>query len=174
MNALSRLLQTRSSSYDDNLGAIISCLLFLCILNGALPLYAQKDEMTFEHLSVEQGLSYSVVTCIAQDRKGFLWIGTENGLNKYDGYTFTRYKHDPKNPQSLSSNDVKVIYEDHLGVLWIGTEDGLQTYHREMDQFIHYPYDPDDPNSLKNNIIQAIYEDQSGVARSSRDHLVRY
>ena len=140
-------------------GFLLSCF-FLILVS---PLHAQRDQFTFEHLSLEHGLSDSIVTCLLQDNIGFLWIGTENGLNRYDGYNFTIYRHDPKDPQSLSSNEIQVLYEDAEGTLWIGTDDGLQTYNRELDQFGHYPYNPDDPNSLKNNTIQAIYEDQAGV-----------
>ncbi len=146
-----------------HLKALLFWGLFMGLLTIPSSLYAQKNEITFEHLSLEEGLSDSIVTCILQDRKGFLWVGTENGLNKYDGYEFIRYRHDPQNPQSLSANEVTVIYEDQLGELWLGTEDGLQTYNREKDQFVHYPSDPDNPNSLLNNEILSIYEDHASV-----------
>lgn len=73
------------------------------------PLKAQYAHLTFEQISIEQGLSQSIVFCIIQDRSGFIWFGTKDGLNKYDGYDFTVIQHDPENPSSLSYNDMPVI-----------------------------------------------------------------
>ena len=77
--------------------------------------------MSFEHISLEQGLSQSTVLSIIQDHEGYLWLGTQEGLNKYDGYKFTIYKNDPKNPNSISDNWITVLYLDKDGNLWIGT-----------------------------------------------------
>jgi hypothetical protein len=77
----------------------------------------QASATRFERITVEDGLSQNAVLTIAQDRRGFMWFGTEDGLNKYDGYQFTVYKHDPEDPDSLSSSDVRVIYEDRKGTL---------------------------------------------------------
>ena len=125
---------------------------------------AQDNDIRFERISLEQGLSQSVVLCILQDSRGFMWFGTQDGLNRYDGYEFTVYKHDPENPNSLSDNFVQAIYKDQSGALWIGTNGrGLDRFDRGTEQFTHYPNDPDDPHSLSNNDVQTIYEDQSGV-----------
>ncbi|MCP4410783.1 MAG: hypothetical protein GY807_24195, partial [Gammaproteobacteria bacterium] len=77
--------------------------------------------MPFERITVEQGLSQGTIYCILQDRRGFLWFGTQGGLNKYDGYGFTVYQADPNNPHSVGSNEVVALHEDHEGRLWIGT-----------------------------------------------------
>jgi hypothetical protein len=77
----------------------------------------QAGTLRFENISTEQGLSQSTVTAILQDQQGFLWFGTEAGLNKYDGYKFSVNKHDPDDPRSLSSNIVSSIYEDRDGTL---------------------------------------------------------
>ncbi|MDB5240527.1 MAG: transcriptional regulator [Spirosoma sp.] len=80
----------------------------------------------FEHLSVKDGLSNNSVTDILQDSEGFLWFGTPDGLNKYDGYTFTVLQQDPNKPDSsLRSNSITAIYEDHSGKLWVTTERGI-------------------------------------------------
>jgi ligand-binding sensor domain-containing protein len=126
--------------------------------------FPQFPEPKFEHLSIEQGLSQNSVYCIVQDIRGFMWFGTLDGLNKYDGYSFTVYKHDPKDLQSLSSNDINSIYEDQSGVLWIGTiSGGLNKFDREKETFTHYKHDPDNPQSLSGNDVLSIYEDQTGV-----------
>jgi ligand-binding sensor domain-containing protein/signal transduction histidine kinase len=121
------------------------------------------QRVRFEHISVEQGLSQSSVNCTLQDSKGFLWFGTDDGLNKHDGYSFTVYKHDPENPYSLSDNIVGAIYEDRSGGLWVGTAEGLNRYDRDAEQFIRYQHDPGDPHSLSNDMILSVLEDQWGM-----------
>jgi PAS domain S-box-containing protein len=101
--------------------------------------------------------------CTCQDSKGFLWFGTYDGLNRYDGYHFKVYKNDPDNPYSLSKNNIECIFEDHLGMLWIGTEDGLNYFDRESEKFFRYKNDPNNPNSLSNNYVRYVYEDRSGT-----------
>ena len=77
-----------------------------------------------------------------QDSQGFMWFGTEDGMNQYDGYNFTIYKHDPEDPNSLGGNWVQALSEDDSGMLWIGTGDGgLSRYDRTLDQFTHYRND---------------------------------
>ena len=78
----------------------------------------------FEHLSIEEGLSQSVVNAIAQDQAGFLWFGTPDGLNRYDGYTFTIYKANPEDPNSLSDDWITALQPEGDGSLWIGTNQG--------------------------------------------------
>jgi len=93
-----------------------------------------------------------------------MWFGTEDGLNKYDGYTFTVYKHDPENANSLGGNWIQAMFEDGSGTLWIGTSDGgLDRYDRKLDQFTHYRNDSEDPSSLSDDEITAIYQDRDGV-----------
>ncbi len=127
------------------------------------PSYSQMGEVQFERISIESGLSQSTVLCICQDSKGFLWFGTYEGLNRYDGYTFKVYKNDPAIPYSLSEKNVDYIIEDHLGVLWVGTENGLNRFDREKERFISYKNNPNDTNSLSNNFIRYLYEDRSGI-----------
>jgi two-component system sensor histidine kinase ChiS len=134
------------------------------------PRRAQDNDVRFERISLEQGLSQSVVLCMLQDSQGFMWFGTQDGLNRYDGYDFVVYKHDPEDPHSLSDGFVRSIYEDRSGALWIGTNTGgLDRLDREgapgagAEQFTHYQNDPDDPHSLSNDNVQSIYEDRAGV-----------
>ncbi len=132
-------------------------ILSLCV-RFASGLSAQPGMIAFEHISLEQGLSQSVVTCILQDRKGFMWFGTMDGLNKYDGYSFSVYKHDLQNPHSLSDNSIQALFEDESGVLWIGTRSGLNSFDRRSEKFTRYLHDPNDPHSLSHNTINAICE----------------
>ncbi len=123
-------------------------------------LLAQPHDLEFERISLEQGLSQSVVTCVLQDRKGFLWFGTMDGLNKYDGYGFTVYKHDAQDSNTISDNSITAIYEDRFGMLWIGTSNGLDCFDRMTERFAHYQHDPAKPHGLSHNSITAICEDR--------------
>lgn len=137
------------------------CILILLILTT--PAFTQIEKTRFQHLSVEDGLSQNSVTTIFQDSKGFMWFGTYDGLNKYDGYNFTTYRSNPKDPYSLSQNNVVVIFEDRKGDLWIGTENGLNIYDRDKDRFINFYADAAHPNTITNYDIQTIVEDQNGT-----------
>jgi len=122
------------------------------------------QHLRFESISLEDGLSQSTVFCMLQDHQGFMWFGTEDGLNKYDGYNFTVYNHDSEDPNSLGSDWIQAILEDDSGILWIGTNNGgLNRYDKSLDQFIRYWHDSDDPSSLSDDSVTAIYQDREGV-----------
>lgn len=105
----------------------IKQLLYSLIIVFSLSEEARDQHpLRFEHLSVQQGLSDNNVFCILQDREGFMWIGTQSGLNKYDGYNFTSYNPEPSNPRnSLQHNFITDIQEDRKGKLWIETFNGV-------------------------------------------------
>ena len=126
-------------------------LIWLALMILSLSAFAQT--INFQHLSIEDGLSQSVVKAIHQDSLGFLWIGTEEGLNKYDGRHFTIYRHDPQDTHSLNHSKIFSIYEDNTGTLWIGTERGLNRYDRRLDRF----------ESLSTHTVWSIYEDNKGT-----------
>ncbi len=138
--------------------------LLLALLCPAAEVAAQGHRLTFEHLSVEQGLSQATVMTILQDRRGFLWIGTQDGLNRYDGYGFKVYKHDAGDPGSLRSNTIYAILEDSDGVMWIGTwEGGLHRYDRAAGSFTHFRNRPGDATSLSHDTVRAILQDRHGT-----------
>ncbi len=125
--------------------------------------YAQIRNYVFEHISLKMGLSQSTILSIIQDQKGYLWLGTEEGLNKYDGYKFTIYRTNPANPGSISDNWITALIEDKNGDLWIATNSGgLNLYKRFSDHFIKYRHDVNNPSSLSSDRISALYEDRSG------------
>lgn len=134
--------------------------LAVCIFSSQ-PVFGQQREIKFTHLSNLDGLSQSTVHCILKDKYGFMWFGTEDGLNKYDGYKFTVYRNNPKDTTSLRSNNIQVIYEDKTGNLWIGTGGGgLSLYNRKKDSFIQFKDNPGNPGMLTNSAVTAIYEDK--------------
>jgi ligand-binding sensor domain-containing protein/signal transduction histidine kinase len=121
-----------------------------------------KCVLRFDHISIEQGLSQSSVRVIYQDSRGFLWFGTEDGLNRYDGYTFKIYKPDPDIPSSLSDRWITSIVEDKDGYLWIATRlGGLNRYDPRTEKFAHFLHDNEDAASLSDNHINILYLDKS-------------
>ncbi len=138
--------------------------LLLCLLSGGVRMSAQSSKVKFEHISIEQGLSQSSVFSIFQDSRGFLWFGTLDGLNRYDGYTFTVFKSDPRRPNTLSNNTIVKIYEDTDGILWIGTlGGGLNRFDPSTEQFTRFRHSPADSSSLSNDNVRSIYQDISGT-----------
>ncbi len=121
-------------------------------------LFPQLYEYKFDHLSIKDGLSQSVVTCIYQDQKGFMWFGTQDGLNKYDGYNFTVYKYVPFDSTSLSDNWIQAISEDENGNLWLGTySGGIFEFNIDKGTFTNFRNDPANKNSLADNRVWAVY-----------------
>jgi signal transduction histidine kinase/ligand-binding sensor domain-containing protein/DNA-binding response OmpR family regulator len=112
----------------------IFTFLFISIFSCAL---CQEQTLQFKHLTTEDGLSPSNVRAICQDKLGFVWIGTYDGLNRYDGKNIVVYEHNPDNANSLLSNQVRSIFEDSKGNLWVGTSCGLNLFDRNNNQFIH-------------------------------------
>ncbi len=110
----------------------------------------------FERLSVVEGLSQSAVTCIHQERSGILWIGTEDGLNRYDGFEFKVFNHDAREAGSLPKDFVWAIHEDPRGRLWIGGDGGLSRFRPLEQDFENWRHDPADSNSLSNDVVRAI------------------
>ena len=111
-------------------------LTLLLIIVQAIQGQTQEKKQVFEHLTVENGLSESVVTSIYKDNRGFMWFGTQNGLNKYDGYNFIKYFSNDTVKGSISGNYIRCIFEDKNGNLWIGTDkNGLNKYNRSLDSF---------------------------------------
>ena len=89
-------------------------------------LFAQSGQVNSRHFSMKEGLSHDYVLCVLQDSQGFLWVGTESGLNKFDGYTFNNYLENPWDSTALTNNKVNALWEDSLQRLWVGTNAGLE------------------------------------------------
>ena len=99
-----------------------------------------------------------------RDRRGFMWFGTLDGLNRYDGYKMKVFKHALTDPTSLSDDKIRTVYEDRAGTLWIGTwSGGLNRYERESETFTRFQHDPKDPASLSSDKVYAILEDRAGA-----------
>ena len=124
---------------------------------------AQQQRFRFDRISLNEGLSQSIVNTILKSKDGFLWVGTESGLNKYDGYEFTIYKQNPFDRNSISNNQILSLYEDRSGALWIGTASGgLNRLDRETETFTHIRHIPEDSTSLGNDFVGFISGDNEG------------
>jgi ligand-binding sensor domain-containing protein/predicted nuclease with TOPRIM domain len=132
---------------------ILATLTIHCFTNDI------ADQIVFDHLSVENGLSQNNALVTFQDSKGFIWIGTEDGLNFYDGYECKIYRNNDKDPHSLSNNFVRSVVEDKKGNLWIGTQSGLNLYNWDTDNFTRYMHDANDPGSIVTDGIQWLFID---------------
>ncbi|MCX6309226.1 MAG: ATP-binding protein [Bacteroidia bacterium] len=119
-----------------------------------------QDKLIFENISIDKGLSSRVVNCIVQDDAGFLWFGTDNGLNKYDGYNFKIFKHDPNDSLSISNSRINCFCKTQDNRLWIGTDKGLNIYNPVKETFISVKPKNDNSKNLDNSRIRAIYEDR--------------
>lgn len=141
----------------------ISILVIALFYFWSINLYAQNDQFKFKQVILPPSLGNGIVNCIVQDRKGFMWFGTERGLCRYDGYNFKVYKKDPEQVNTLSNNFINAIYEDKDGYLWIGTRDGLNSYDPGSEKFEIYINDSTDETSLSHNWINSLHEDGSGT-----------
>jgi len=137
--------------------------LLLILLNLSFFAYSQQKQIKFDHIGNKQGLSQSNVLCILQDSRGFMWFGTRDGLNRYDGYRFTVFKNEAANKNSISSNFITDILEDSTGNLWIATRGGgISRFERSSNRFFNYKHDINNSNSIADNYVNAIALDKDG------------
>ena len=160
--------------------SIVSALILLSLLGAILmPAYAQDapstvtppvgagtdtaPDLKFTHLTTDDGLSQNNITGVLQDRRGFMWFATRDGLNRYDGNTFVVYKNSPDDPQSLSANFIHYLLEDGQGFLWIATNyGGVSKFDPITERFTRYQHNPDNPNSLSGDLVRCIAKDRHG------------
>ncbi|MDX1420742.1 MAG: two-component regulator propeller domain-containing protein, partial [Rubricoccaceae bacterium] len=152
-------------------------VLTLALLGNAVPLQAQVQQTTIrlDHLTVEDGLSDGGVNALVQDEHGFLWIGTGDGLNRYDGYGFTVFRHDPADPHSLYDTTIYGLALASGGGLWIATFSGIEHYDPVTGAFTRYADDSGAPDRLPYDEYYEVLEDQHGDvwAGSSRHGVFR-
>jgi ligand-binding sensor domain-containing protein len=122
---------------------------------------AQREELRFEKTGIGQGISNETVISILQDSKGYMWFGTLDGLNKYDGYTFTKYHFDPNDTNTVSQNFIYTIFEDRKGTIWLSTFEGLCKFDRHTEKFTRYK--PRKSAQFSDPNITVINEDTEGM-----------
>ncbi len=137
---------------------LAAALLAHCLAGGA------AAQGFFERLDRGDGLSQETVNAIAQDRQGFLWVGTQDGLNRYDGYEFQVFEPVPDDPQSLSDGFVSALLANPDGSLWVGTESGgLNRFDPDTERFSAWRHEPGNPKSLSANRVLSLLRDRSGA-----------
>lgn len=130
---------------------ITTKLLFtLCWVWLAMPVSAQ---LKYDELTTSHGLSQGYIYDILQDKDGFMWFGTKDGLNRYDGYSFKVYTYDSYDPYSISNNNINCLFEDSKGRLWVSTDDGINIYDKTSDRFRRILHNPKNANSLSGNKV---------------------
>jgi len=135
----------------------ITSLLLPTLINLS---YAQSQKIIFDRIAKEQGLIPGNVNDIIQDSVGFIWMATENGLSRYDGYNFIYYKHEVNDEKSLSYNHVFSLLEDKNGIIWVGTlGGGLNKFNTKTGKFKRYTHDDNNPKSISYDILFKVYRD---------------
>jgi ligand-binding sensor domain-containing protein/two-component sensor histidine kinase len=139
---------------------ITSYPLFIFLL--ALSFYSstsgQAENIRFDHLTLSDGLVHDIITAIVQDSSGFIWIGTEDGLMKYDSYNFTVLKNNPEIKSSLRDDWITKLFVDSKGRIWIGTSAGIDRYDKHSSSFVHYQL-PVKSSGNEAEGVALIYED---------------
>src|SRR6187402_2067182 len=127
---------------------LLMCLLFTAAFAAAGTDNAATEvikDVRFRAISVEHGLSQPTVRTMLHDRRGYVWIGTLDGLNRSDGARIRVFRNLPNQPDSLSDNHVSALVEDRHGYIWVGTAGGgLNRFDPDQERFTHYRHDPND------------------------------
>lgn len=136
-------------------------ILFL-LFGWPFVVFTQINTIKFEHYTANEGLSQSTVKCMQQDNLGFMWFGTINGLNRFDGLQFVSYHYNPQDAASLTSSHITTLFEDSKGNFWVGTPEGLNLFIRATNNFQRFVHLDENLNSLPHNYIHDILEDAEG------------
>ncbi len=146
-----------SDIYKDTL---LSFFLFILLTFTS---FSQNNNLKFRHLTSDDGLSQNFISCILQDQKGFMWFGTKDGLNRYDGYSFEVYQNDPFDSTTISDNFITALFEDSRGYIWVGTlSGGLNCFERETEIFHHIRYRSNNAEVFNTDEVKSIVEDTNG------------
>lgn len=140
-------------------------LILIFLISFASFSYSQHAKVLyFRHVNNSNGLSQNSIQALLKDRYGFMWFGTQDGLNRYDGYEFIVYKPIERDAKSLISSNIVSLFESKDGLLWIGTSSaGLSIYNRKTQLFENFTKNINDPYSLSSNEVNKIYEDRTGT-----------
>jgi ligand-binding sensor domain-containing protein/serine phosphatase RsbU (regulator of sigma subunit) len=134
----------------------------VCLITATKANYAQNIGSRTEIFTIENGLSQTGINNILRDSKGYLWIGTQDGLNRYDGNNFQIFRHQPNDSNSICDNYIRHICEDRNGFIWIATNNGLSKYDHRLGIFINYYNDPTDNKSIISNSLYYVFADYEG------------
>ncbi len=137
----------------------ISVVLFILVIYHGKPSYAQQPAIRFRHITYRDGLVQNPIATILQDKSGYIWIGSWDGLSRYDGTYFKSFKTSDSSNNEISHNRINRLYEDREGRLWIGTGGGLNLYSKTTEKFLHVGLSTAKGGG---NFVTAIQQDQAG------------
>ncbi|MDW3195201.1 MAG: two-component regulator propeller domain-containing protein [Cytophagales bacterium] len=137
---------------------LISC----CFLALSFASFTQSLDLKFERFTVDEGLSHNNVKTIMVDQYGFVWLGTEDGVNVFDGYSFQTYRKDPSDSTTISDNWARAMVEDNNGYVWLGAINGLNKFDPRTKQFERYKHDTQNPRTLPYPVVNALMVDSKG------------
>jgi ligand-binding sensor domain-containing protein/signal transduction histidine kinase len=146
---------------------VLLCLIHLVLLLTGRAI-SQTNTLRFDHITTEQGLSQDIVVTIVQDRHGFMWFATEDGLNRYDGYSMKVYKHNPRDSTSVPSDMTMAMYVDLSGTLWIASSDGLCRYNEDTDRFVRISHSADVTSLAEDDRGRLLIGTGNGLAELDR------
>ncbi len=133
------------------------------MLAAASAAQEEPRNLRFQRYSLEEGVSQVFITSIAQDTQGFIWVGTQEGLNRFDGYEFVAFSHDPEDPSSISHNLIKAILVDEAGLIWVATDGGgLNRFDPATGVFRRYRNDPENESTLSSDRVRILHQDRAG------------
>ena len=136
---------------------ILTMICILSCMNISTSYANIVENFNFKNITIEDGLSQSTVKTIYQDSKGYIWIGTDDGLNRYNGYEFKHYNHDEYNKNSIANDYICDIAEDKNGYIWVSTTNGLSRIDTDKDEIKNYYSEKDNGNLLDSNIWRILY-----------------
>ena len=142
---------------------ILTNAIFLFLLVYSTTIFGEEQKIRFDLLSIKDGLSQSSINAVVQDKQGFIWIGTQDGLNKYDGYSFTTYYHNPEDSTSICDNFIRALEIDSVGNLWIGTDNGLSRFNSRTETFTSYYHVSGDKTSPIGDAVRGMDFDKNGI-----------
>ena len=155
---------------------LVWCMFFL----GSTAFSQQQPNLYFHRITTQDGLSHNKANCILEDKRGFIWIGTDDGLDRYDGHYFEVFRHEPGNQATLSGNIITGLLEDEQDLIWITTADGgLSRYDHRLPpsrQFRQFKHIPGDPATIPVNVLNALIQDRQGYLwlASSGESVLRF
>lgn len=139
----------------------VACSLANCV--WASDIQEKPFHVRFEALKTRAGMTLGYVDAILQDSQGYIWLGGENGLARYDGYEFTWFRNQQGTPHSLSDNTVWALAEDSHGDVWVATEGGVNRYNHELDTFTRFQHNENNTNSLAHDTVHALIVTRAGL-----------
>lgn len=146
--------------YLGKLSSIVILPLLLCYSQTAI---SQRKNIKFDQLDINDGLSQNNVLCVLQDSRGFMWFGTRDGLNRYDGYKFTLYRNKEADNSSISGNFISAIAEDKEGNIWVATgKNGLNCFNLSTEKFTRYTREGKNQFAISSNQLQSVTIDSDG------------